>query len=79
MEESVKSLLDAKKIDASFALGGCANYIQAPDVSWNKLFKALATEKYDKWVAEEGINQETPSGNLKPQLRRVIVNWVMEA
>ena len=27
------------------------------EVSWNKPFKALATEKYDQRLAEEGTNQ----------------------
>ena len=27
-------------------------YIQAPDVAWNKSFKAKVTEKYDAWMAE---------------------------
>lgn len=44
------------------------------NISWNKLFRALAMEKYDKWPAEEGITQETPAGYLKPLPRRVIVN-----
>ena len=28
-----------------------------PEVSWNKPFKVLATEKYDQRLAVEGINQ----------------------
>lgn len=36
--------------------------IQAPDVSWNKPFKAYVTEMYVKWLAEEGINQYTTAG-----------------
>ena len=28
-------------------------YIQAPDVAWNKPFKAKVTEKYDVWMAEQ--------------------------
>ena len=65
MEDSVKSSLHAKKIDVSIVPGGCTKHIQVPDVSWNKPFKAKATEKYDQWLAEEGINQLTPAGNLK--------------
>ena len=57
IEDTVRSLLHAKKIDASVVCGGCKKYIQAPDVCWNKPFKALATEKYGRWLAEEGINQ----------------------
>ena len=45
---------------------GSTKYIQAPDISWNKPFKALATEIYDKWLAEEEIKQETPDRKFKP-------------
>ena len=40
IKDSVKSSLNAKKIDVSIVPGGCTKYIQAPDVSWNKPFKA---------------------------------------
>ena len=45
IEDTVKSSLLAKKIDVSIVQGWCTKYIQAPDVSWNKPFKALSTEK----------------------------------
>ena len=48
-------------------------------MSWNKPFKALATDKYFQWLAEEGINQLTFAGSLKPPPRRTIVNLVLEA
>ena len=32
-------------------------------MSWNKSFKAIATEKYDQCLAKEGINQLTSAGN----------------
>ena len=57
IEDSVKSSLNAKKIDVSIVPGGCTKYIKAPDVSWNKPFKAYATEMCDKRLSEEGINQ----------------------
>ena len=48
MIESVKSSLLAKKINVSIVPRGCTKYIHAPDLSWNKPFKGLATEKYDE-------------------------------
>lgn len=45
---------DTVKIDVAIVPGGCTKYIQAPDVSWNKTFKAECTERYDDWLAEEG-------------------------
>ena len=70
MENSIKASLHSKKIDTTIVPGGCTKYIQAPDVSWNKSFKALVTEKYDQWLAEVGINRESEAGNLKPPPRR---------
>ena len=34
---------------------------------------------YDKWLAEEGINQCTTAGNLKPPPRCTIVKWILKA
>ena len=65
----VQKSLQGKKIDTVLVPGGCTKYIQAPDVSWNKPFKAYCTEKYDEWLEAEGIHQETDGGNLKPPRR----------
>ena len=35
-------------IEVSIVPGGYTKYVQAPDVSWNKPFKAYATEMYDQ-------------------------------
>ena len=43
-------------------------------MSWNNPFKALATEKYNQWLAEQGINQLTSGGNYC-----TMVNWILEA
>ena len=44
--------------------GGCTNYIQAPDLLWNKPFKAKIVEYYDEWI-ENVIHEYTAAGNLK--------------
>ena len=79
IEDTPKSSLQAKKIDVSTVSGGCTKYMQAPDVSLNKTFKALATRKYFQWLAEEVINQLASAGNLKPPPRCTIVNLILEA
>ena len=56
---SVVQSLHSKHIDVAVVPGGCTKYIQAPDVSWNKPFKASCAAQYDEWLASEGINQET--------------------
>ena len=45
--------LNTKKIDVVIVPGGCTKYIQAPDVSWNKTFKAHFTERYDDLLWKE--------------------------
>ena len=75
----VGASLKAKKIDTVLIPGGCTKYIQAPDVSWNKPFKAYCTEKYDEWLETVGIHQETDAGNLKPPPRSTIVNWILDS
>ena len=53
------------KIDTVIVPGNCAKYVQAPDFSWNKTFKANCAEKYDDWLVTEKVNNETEAGNLK--------------
>lgn len=79
VEDAVTQALRSKKIDSVIVPGGCTKYIQAPDVSWNKPFKSLCTERYDDWLGRDGINQETAAGNLKQPPRRAILQWILEA
>lgn len=57
---------------------GCTKYIQAPDVAWNKPFKAKVTEKYNVWMAD-GAHSFTAAGNMRGLPRPEIVKWVLEA
>ena len=52
-------------MDAVVVPGGCTKYIQVPNVSRNKLFKAAVTEKYDEWLAKS-VNDLTPAGRHLP-------------
>eukprot|EP00794_Sanderia_malayensis_P014636 gene14636-16155_t len=76
---AVQASLKSKKMDTAMIPGRCTKYIQAPDVSWNKPFKAKCTEKYDAWLTSEGIRSETEAGNLKAPPRREIIRWILEA
>ncbi|CAH3162370.1 unnamed protein product [Porites lobata] len=58
---------------------GCTKYIQAPDLCWNKPFKAACTEKYDEWLGSVGIHEETAAGNLKAPPRKTILQWILDA
>ena len=73
MEDSITESLTSKKIDPVIVPGGCTKYIQAPDICWNKPFKASCTEKYDECLGTERIHEETPAGNLKTPPRRAIL------
>lgn len=79
MEDSVPQSLRSRKVVVVIVPGGCAKYIQAPDVLSNKPFKAACTEKYDNWIGEVGIHSETPAVNLKSPPRRTIIQWVLQS
>ena len=79
MESSVVAALKSSDIDQVIIPGLCTKYIQAPNVLWNKPFKAMCTEKYDQWLAEEGIHNETTGSNLKAPPRRHVVEWILES
>ena len=52
----VQTSLKAKKIDTILIPGGCNKYILAPDVSWNKPFKAICAQKYDERRETIGVH-----------------------
>lgn len=79
IEDTVTESLTSKKIDRIIVPGGCTKYIPAPDVSWNKPFKAFCSEKYDEWLGTVGIHEETASGNLKAPPRRAILQWILDS
>ena len=78
MTNAVKTRLAKAEIDDAIIPGGCTKYIQAPDVVWNKPFKARIQEFYDEWLAN-AKHEFTAAGNMKPVPRRQIVQWVVKA
>ena len=70
---------EAKENRKSACSGRMYEYIQAPDVSWNKPFKAKVSEECDEWLSTNGINNLTDAGNLKSPPRHVIVKWILKA
>ena len=79
LEDSVTDSLKSNKIDRVIVPVGCTKYIQAPDVSWNKPFKASRTEKYGEWLATVGIHEETAAGNLKAPPLKTILQWILDS
>ena len=60
--------------------GGSRKYIQAPDVSWNKPFKAACTvTKNDEWLGTVGIHEGMAAGNLTAPPRRAILQWILDS
>ena len=76
--DSIKKIFKDSKVNPVVIPGGCTKYLQAPDVSWNKPFKAVLMELYDAWLSD-GIHQYTAAGNLKAPPREKIVEWVLES
>ena len=56
MTDAVKKQLHDTTVEFVLVPGGYTKYIQAPDVSQNKPFKAHVTEQYDDWLAN-GIHE----------------------
>ena len=56
-------------VDGVIIPDGCKKYIQAPNVCWNKRFKARMTKLYDQWLSED-VHQCTKDGNTKPLSRK---------
>ena len=63
--DKVNKWLRAIKVEFVFLSGDGAKFIQIPDISWNKLCKALVSEQYDEWFGN-GMHEYKPAGNLKP-------------
>ena len=61
--QSVKEALRQINCDQVIVPGGGTKYVQAPDVRWNKPFKALVSEQYDEWMAS-GVQEFTEAGNM---------------
>ena len=77
IEDTIKKSLAAKKIDIVIVHGGGTKYVQAPDTSWNKTFKANCPEKYNDWLVTEKINNETEADNLKAPPGKEILKWIL--
>ena len=76
--DTVSEELVPSKIDTVIIPGGCTKYIPAPDVVWNKPFKAKVTEQYDEWMAGQ-VHSFTAAGNMRGAPRKKIVKWILEA
>ena len=76
--DEVKRKLNMSKTELLIVPGGFTKYIQAPDLVWNKAFKAKIQEFYHDWLANR-VHEYTTAGNMKPVPLRKIVQWVLQA
>ena len=74
--DDVKKLLKLFKTETVVASSGWTKYIQAPELVWNRPFKGRIQELHDEWLAS-GKYEYTATGNMKPVLRRFVVEWVL--
>ena len=78
MDSNVAASLTSSNIDQNIIPGVCTKFIQVYNILWNKPFKALCTERYEKPLAEEGIHHETEEDSLKAPPRKRIAQWILE-
>ena len=74
----LRQSLTSSNIDQNIIPGGCTEFIQACDVSWNKSFKAMCKKRYDQWLAAEGIHNETEEDNMKAPPRKRVDSGIVE-
>ena len=78
MIQSVKELLNKRKIDGVVIPGGATGHIQAADVSWNKSIKDQLREMCDQSM-DKGLHTQTKGGYLRGPSLKQIVLWVLKA
>ena len=76
--EEVKKVAKKLSVDLVAVPGGTTIKIQAPDVSWNKPFKASIVESFNDWVAN-GKKSYTPKGNIRAASKTLLCDWVVKA
>ena len=77
----VKSALRKMQMDVAMIPGGCTSVLQAPDISWNKPFKAAFASLYEEWVETTGCrdSNRTEAGNSRPPSKSLLCQWVVKA
>ena len=67
--------------DIAMIPGGCTSLLQAPDISWNKPFKAAYASLYEEWVSSIGCleSNRTEAGNPRPPSKLLLCQWVVKA
>ena len=73
MTEDIKIHLKETNTESVIVPGGCAKYIHAPALFWNKPFEQRVAELYDEWL-NNSVHEFTESGNIKPVPRSLVLD-----
>ena len=76
MAVAVKKQVYNIRVESGLVTGGCTKYIQTPDVSQNKAFKAHVIEQYDNWLVYR-VYEYTAGGNIKPAPSVKVVKQIL--
>ncbi len=76
ISEKILAEMKRMNLDCAVIPGGCTGFIQAPDVSWNKPFKAKYRELYDAWCLAGNL-PTTAAGNTKPPPLDKVCEWIL--
>ena len=77
-DETKKQLKKKQKLDVAMIPGGVTSLIQAPDISWNKPFKASLRNQYDDCLAGEK-HSFTQGGNMRACTKSELCDMVLIA
>ena len=73
--ERTKKVLKEMRMDSVIVPSGCTGLIQAPDVSWNRSFKANLQKRYDDFAHLNG----NENGKLPKPSFSTVSQWIIES
>ena len=76
--DGVKALLKKKNTKLVNVPPGCTSRVQPPDVSFNKPFKVLVRQKFEKNL-EENLQRYTEEKISASERRVLVTKWVGKA
>ena len=79
ISESTKKVMKKLAMDMAVVPGGTTKYLQAPDVSWNKDFKKVLVDEYDKFMSDESQHSFTKGGNMRGPGFATVCDWIVKA
>ena len=79
ISNDTKAVLSELNTHQAVVPGGCTKYVQAPDVSWNKPFKASICRSHEDWMADGSGVEFTKGGNPRPPPMMTYLQWVVDA